>query len=224
MVKKDKMAGSNTEKPMGKDEAKKQAVVKTPENKKVETAPVKKKEEAKKEDKKPVEKTEKAKEENKQETVNKDKTENKKEEKKVEIKKIKKTQVFVNVKNIPVSTKVAVAICKFINKKTIENAIKDLEDVSKLKKAVPMKGEIPHRKGRIMSGRFPIKAAKEFIVLLKSLQGNAIQHDVEEPIINEAIANKGMGVYGRAGRMKKRSNVKIICKEKKLIKQKKKKE
>src|SRR6056297_2352856 len=193
------MAGTNTEKPTGKNEAKKKA-------------PIKKKEE--------TSKTEK--EETKKDSKNVEKKATDK--KKIEVKKIKKTSVFVNAKNLAVSPKVATAICKFINKKPIEKAIKDLEEVSKLKKAVPMKGEIPHRKGRMMSGRFPVKASKEFIILLKSLKGNAIQHDVEEPIISEAIANKGAAVYGRGGRMKKRANVKIISKQKKTIKQKRKKE
>jgi ribosomal protein L22 len=202
------MAGTNTEKPTGKNEAKKQAPVKTPEKNKIENAPVKKMKEEKN----------KTEEETKKDSKNIEKK--KENKKKIEVKKVKKTSVFVNVKNLPISPKVATAICKFIKKKSIEKAIKDLEDVSKLKKPVPMKGEIPHRKGKIMSGRFPIKASKEFVVLLKSLKGNAIQHDVENPIISEAIANKGAAVYGRAGRMKKRANVKIISTQKKLVKQK----
>ena len=215
------MAGTNTEKPTGKAEAKKQSVVKTPVNKKIETAPVKKKEEGKK-----IE--EQNKENIKSETApkgvpSKPEIEGKKEIKKIEVKKVKKTSAFVNVTNLPISTKVSGAICKFIKKKTIEKAIEDLEAVSRMAKAVPMKGEIPHRKGKMMSGRFPLKASKEFIVLLKSLQGNAIQHDVEEPIVTEAFANKGTSVYARGGRMKKRTNVKITCTEKKLIKPKNKK-
>jgi ribosomal protein L22 len=192
------MAGTNTEKPTGKNENKKQAPVKTPEKKKMENTPTKKPEE-KKEEKKNVQQKE--------------------EKKKIEVKKVKKTKVFVNAKNLPISPKVASAICKFIKKKPIEKAIKDLEDVSKLKKAIPMKGEIPHRKGRIMSGRFPVKAVKEFIILLKSLKGNALQHEVEDPIVSEAISNKGAAVYGRMGRKKKRANVKIVSTQKKLIKQ-----
>jgi large subunit ribosomal protein L22 len=204
------MAGTNIEKPTGKNEAKKQAPVKTPEKKKMENVPTQKMKE----------KPEVEKEESKKEDKNVEKKAE--EKKKIEVKKVKKTSVSVNVQNLPISPKVATAICKFIKKKSIEKAISDLEEVSKLKKAVPMKGEIPHRKGRIMSGRFPVKASKEFIVLLKSLKGNAIQHDVEEPIISEAIANKGAAVYGRGGRMKKRANIKIISTQKKIIKQKKK--
>jgi ribosomal protein L22 len=188
------MAGTNTEKPTGKNEIKKQVPAKVPEKKKIENMPVKK----------PGEKEEK-----------KD-TQQKKEKKKIEVKKVKKTKVFVNAKNLPISPKVASAICKFIKKKSIEQAIKDLEEVSNLKKPIPMKGEIPHRKGKIMSGRFPTKAAKEFITLLKSLKGNAMQHEVENPMISEAISNKGASIYGGMGRKKKRANIKIVSTQKKL--------
>ena len=144
----------------------------------------------------------------------------KKEEKKP-IKKVKKTEVAVNVKSLPVSTKYAVAICKFIKNKKIENAIKDLEEVVVLKKPVPMKGEIPHRKGKIMSGRFPQRASKEFIVLLKSLIGNANNHEIDNPIIVEAVANLASRPFGRFGRVKrKRTHVLIKAQEKKLIKKK----
>lgn len=75
--------------------------------------------------------------------------------------------------NVGVSTKQSMAICDFIKGKTIETATRELEEVIKMKKAVPMKGEIPHRRGNITSGRYPIKAAKIFIKLLKSLEANA---------------------------------------------------
>ena len=90
----------------------------------------------------------------------------------------------------------------------------DLEEVSSKKRAVPMKGEIPHRKG-MMSGRYPKKAAQHFIKLLKSLSGNVNVNELENPIITEAVANIGLRPYGRFGRVRrKRTHVKIIAKEK----------
>ncbi len=140
------------------------------------------------------------------------------------VKKVKKTEVIVNAKNIPISTKYAAAICKFIKYKTIDKAISDLEHVIKKQKAIPMKGEIPHRKGKIMSGRFPKKASTKFIEILKNLKANAINHDVEEPIIKEAIANIAERPLGRFGAIKrKRTHIKILAKEKKLMKKTKKK-
>jgi len=49
-----------------------------------------------------------------------------------------------------------------------------------MKKAVPFKGEIPHRKGAgMMSGRYPVKAAGLFINVLKGLRGNILANGME---------------------------------------------
>ena len=62
-------------------------------------------------------------------------------------------------------------ICNFIRGKKIDSAISDLELVIKKKKAVPFKGEIPHRRDLgVMSGRYPINASKIFIQILKGLR------------------------------------------------------
>ena len=163
----------------------------------------------KKVEKKPIEtiKTE----EKKPEAAKKEKKEIKK-----EIPKIKKTEVSVKGVNLPISTKDSKFVCKFIVKKRIGDAIRDLEQVEIKKKAVPMKGEIPHRKGKKMaSGRFPKKAAKNFIILLKNLAANANEGNLDEPVIVEAMANMAARPYGRFGRtQKKRTHVKIIAKNK----------
>ncbi len=127
----------------------------------------------------------------------------------------KKTKAVVNGIGIPISTKQSMAISRFIKRKKIEDAIRDLENVARLKKAVPMKGEIPHRKGEIMSGRFPQKAAKEFIILLKSLAANSIYNGLEEPIITQSVPNLGARPFGRRGIRKKRTNITIIAEDKK---------
>jgi large subunit ribosomal protein L22 len=142
------------------------------------------------------------------------------EKKKVE--KIKKFEATVSAYDIPISTKHSMAICKFIKGKNINNALKDLEQVLKLKKPIPMKGEIPHRKGKgISSGRYPIKSVKNFIVLLKSLSANSTQNDINEPIISLAIANIASQPYGKAGRVRKKRThilIKVIEKNKLLNK------
>ncbi len=134
---------------------------------------------------------------------------------KKETPKVKKTEASAKGINLPISTKDAKFICKFIVKKRIGDAIRDLEDVEVGKKAVPMKGEIPHKKGkRMSSGRFPKKAGKNFITLLKSLAANANEGNLDEPIIAEAMANQAARPYGRFGRtQKKRTHVKIIARE-----------
>lgn len=154
-----------------------------------------------------------------QETV----AEENKDKGKKKVEKIKKFEAIVNAYDIPISTKHSIAICNFIKGKEINIALKDLERVVKLKEPVPMKGEIPHRKGkRMSSGRYPIKAVKNFIVLLKSLLANSNQNDMDEPMITLAIANIASRPYGKAGRVrKKRTHILIKAVEKnKLLKKK----
>jgi len=151
----------------------------------------------------PIEKKEEVKKEN----------EEKKEEKKTEKKradKPKKDFAEVNASGLPISTKTAMYISKFIKGKTIPSAIMDLEEVIRKKKAVPYKGEIPHRKGKIMSGRYPKKASMEFIRLLKSLQANATYVGINVPIISESISNLAPRPFGKFGAVrKKRTHVKL---------------
>ncbi len=183
------------------------------------------------ETKKQDNKTEKFQKENNKkklaETQEKIKSEERKKDKKVkkkpEVKKAKgKKQAIVVAKNMPISTKQSVAICKFIKNKPINQAIDELREVALKKRAIPMKGEIPHRKGKgISSGRYPEKAVKNFLSLLKSLTGNAIYHEIEEPVIVETIANIGERPYGRFGRVrKKRTHIKITAKPSKGLKSK----
>jgi ribosomal protein L22 len=90
----------------------------------------------------------------------------------------------------------------------------DLQLVVKMKKVVPMKGEIPHRKGKgIMSGRYPINASKLMINLLKSLDANARTHEINNPKITLAKADKAARPYRRFGsRRFKRTNVLLYAK------------
>lgn len=149
--------------------------------------------------------------------VKKQDKENKKEIRKKPEKDIaKKTEAIVNAVSLPISTKYSVAICRFIKRKKIENAITDLEQILVHKKAIPMKGEIPHRKGRIMSGRYPKKATEHFIKLLKSLLANSNANGLDNPVITDAVANLASRPFGRFGRVrKKRTHVSIKVKEKK---------
>jgi len=125
----------------------------------------------------------------------------------------KKTEAKVNAKDIPISTKHSAAICRFIRKKGIPQAINELREVAKIKRPVPMRGEIPHRRGKgMMSGRFPQKAAKEFIILLKSLEANANYAGIENPVISEAKANIGARPFGRRGIRRKRTHITLTAK------------
>jgi ribosomal protein L22 len=150
--------------------------------------------------------------------VKKEKTEIKTDTKKPEVKKIKKDKAIIRGLGIPISSKQAFAICKFIKYKEVGHAIKELEEILLHKKALPMKGEIPHRRGKgMMSGRYPKNALNEFVKLLKSLNSNANVNEISNPIISEAFANFASRPYGKFGRIrKKRTNVLIVATEKKI--------
>lgn len=135
----------------------------------------------------------------------------------------KKSWAEVNSVSLPISAKDSIALCKFIKRKKITDAINDLELVIRKKKPVKMSGEIPHRKGKgIYSGRFPKNASEYFIMLLKSLSSNAGMNEIEEPVITEAISNLAPRPRGRFGRVrKKRTHVRIVARENKPREKKK---
>jgi large subunit ribosomal protein L22 len=108
-------------------------------------------------------------------------------------------------------------IGKFIRGKKIEDAIHDLNLVRLKKKAVPMMGEMAHKKGKGMAtGKYPVKASENFLILLKSLSANGANHgmDVDNMRIAMTVPNKAPEQVHRGGRtMFKRTHVKIIAKE-----------
>ena len=154
--------------------------------------------------------------------VKNEKTEAKPEEVKAETKevkkqeKVKREEASLLGKDLPISTKHSMAICNFIRGKKIEDVIPELEKVAKLRKAIPMRGEIPHRKGKgMMSGRYPVNASKVFIRLLKSLNANASANGIENACIITAVPNKASRPHKRGGRERfKRTNVMLIAREK----------
>lgn len=141
-----------------------------------------------------------------------DKTPEKKESKKKAAQ--KKEEAIARGISIRASKKHCVYICSFIKNKKIDKAIEDLTEVIKMKKPIPFKGEIPHRKG-MMSGRYPIKASKYFINVLKALKGNAIVNglDLDKTRIYIASANWASRPARSAGRRAKRTHVLLKAKE-----------
>lgn len=167
----------------------------------------------------PVEKNAEQKIEDKKETLEPAKEEKKEtpKETKKETKPVLKKRYFAiaNGLSLPISKKQAMFICRFIKDKPIDAAIADMNKVIALKKPVPFVGEIPHRKGKIMSGRYPITAAKQFIYLLKGLKGNALVNsmDLEKTRIVIATANWASRPARRGGVHAKRSNVFLRAQE-----------
>jgi ribosomal protein L22 len=128
--------------------------------------------------------------------------------KKVIQKKSEKTVAVVNADNLPISTKVSTEICRFIKGKKIQTAILELEQVTKLRRAIPMRGEYAHRRGKMMGGKYPKNASEHFIIILKSLSSNASSLNIHEPIITKASPSIGSRPYGRFGAVRhKRTHV-----------------
>ena len=145
-----------------------------------------------------------------------EKIEDKKIKNKSDEKKIKKEKAFTMGRNLHLSKKHGMYICSFIKMKKIEDAMKDLGLVLKYKKAVPFKGEIPHRKGKgMMSGRYPVKAVGVFVNLLKTLKGNSIVNgfDIDKTIISSAFASWGSRPLRKGNMRGKRTNVVLEAKE-----------
>lgn len=127
-------------------------------------------------------------------------------------------EASVRGKNLPISKKHAVAICKFIRNKKLEDAIKILELVKKKKVPVPFAKGMPHRKG-IAGGRYPVKASSYLIKMLHNLAANASAKGLDaSSLIISAKADKGVTFPHpgrRSQRVFKRSHITIIAKEKK---------
>lgn len=145
----------------------------------------------------------------------------KEDKKKAEEGKPRKTEAVVNGKDLGISTKHAIAICNFIRGKNIDKAISQLQEVADVKRAIPMKGELPHRKG-MERGRYPSNAAKQFIKLLKQLSANATINGIDlEKTRIECKANRASRPYRRGGSQRfKRTHVtlKLIIKQNKIKK------
>ena len=134
-----------------------------------------------------------------------DKKQEMKPETKVEVKKEQKKQApkkdhaLVHGWDLPISTKQSIDVCSMIRGRTIEKALAMLGEVLLFKRAVHMnKREMPHQHGKgVMAGRFPQRATRHFIELLKTLSANANVNGLESPIIVEAFANRASEPYGK---------------------------
>lgn len=131
-------------------------------------------------------------------------------------------EAIVNAKNLGISTKKSVEICRLIRNKSTTAAKKILERVIEKKQAVPYKRylrEIPHRKGNIAAGGYPIKASKVILLLIKSAESNAQNKGMSSNLlISHISAHKGerQSRYGRKiGKKAKRTHIKIVVQEKK---------
>ena len=152
------------------------------------------------------------------------KTEDKKEEVKVVAVAPKKDKAIARGLDLRISPKYSIFVCRAIMRKSPEDAIKRLEDVIKMKRAIPMRSlEVPHRKGPGMAGgRYPKKVCIEMINLLKQVNANATVSGIENPVITIARADKSQGPFRRGGTRGKRAHILIeVMSKTKLVGNKK---
>jgi large subunit ribosomal protein L22 len=131
-------------------------------------------------------------------------------------------EAIANGTSLKISTKQSVEICRLLRNKSTEKAKAILERVIEKKQAVPYlryKKEIPHRKGEMMTGRYPIKASQEILKMIKNAESNATNKGMSSNlIISHISAHKGASTprYGRkVGREGKNTHIKITVSEKK---------
>ncbi len=135
--------------------------------------------------------------------------------------------------SLPISTKHGIEISKFLRFKTTTFAKEYLEAVVAKKKAIPFKThnrDVGHKPGPMAAGRYPVKAAKEFLRLIKSVEANAQDRGLNTGVlkISKLLANKASipMTGGRHRQGTKRTHLEIevvegkapVKKEKKVVK------
>jgi len=129
-------------------------------------------------------------------------------------------------RELRISCKHAEEICRAIKGMSLEECKKFLESVIRKEVAVPFRRhnkKLGHRRGCGGAGRFPVKAAKEFLKLLQNAEANATYKGMapEKLRIVHACAKKGTVIPGYLPRAFARAtpwnqeltNVEIILKE-----------
>ena len=134
---------------------------------------------------------------------------------------LKENMALARGRNMSFSTKHAIEICNYLRNKRLQQAKETLEKVITKKKAIPFKrftDGVGHKKGNLAAGRYPIKASKDILRLLKQAESNASIKGLstEELTIKHLVANKASTPmkFGRQIRRKtKRTHMEIVVEE-----------
>ena len=113
-------------------------------------------------------------------------------------------------RELQISPKKAVELCRAIRGKSVEDAKEYLERVIAMKQAVPMKRHkmmVAHKPG-IGPGRYPVKVARSFLKVLQSAEENAEYKglDVDTMRVRVMAAHKGATTKGYMPRAHGRSS------------------
>lgn len=130
-------------------------------------------------------------------------------------------------RELKISPKKSMEVCRAIKGLKISDAKKYLEEVIDMKKAVPFhrfKRDVPHRKGKgIMAGRYPINVAKGILKTIEHAEHNAEYKglDPENMFIYHIAPHRGRVTKGRMPRAQGRAtpwdmhttNIELVIKE-----------
>ncbi|MBU1199062.1 MAG: 50S ribosomal protein L22 [Nanoarchaeota archaeon] len=140
----------------------------------------------------------------------------------------KENVVKIVGRDLGISTKQAIEICSFIKNKPISKTISILEKVIEKQIPIPFTRftEGAGHKTGMASGKFPVKASKQFINLLKTLEANAQNKGLgtELKIIHACAqrASSPMRHGRKRGISMKRAHVEIMAEEMEPVKKDKK--
>jgi large subunit ribosomal protein L22 len=116
-------------------------------------------------------------------------------------------------REMPISPRHSIAICKYIRGWRLERAKDFLADVVKLKAAVPDRryGGSGHRRGKLGPGRYPEKAARQILKVLEGAEANAEYKGLvtEDMVVVHIAAHRGRAWEGRFARARGRATPKI---------------
>lgn len=128
---------------------------------------------------------------------------------------------FAMGKDLPISTKKSVEICKAVRSKTLIQAKRILEDAISLKRAIPytrFNDDTAHKPG-MGPGKYPIKTAKFILSVVESAENNAQAKglNTSELIVHHICVHKAStpSKYGRRRRKTKRSHIEVVLLEQK---------
>ena len=122
--------------------------------------------------------------------------------------------------NLPISTKHSIELSHYLRYTQTSFAKRFLEEVLEMKQAVPFtrfNRDMGHKPG-MAAGRFPLKAAGQFLRLIKAVESNAQQRglDTANLKITKILANRAAEPFtgGRLRRSTKRTHLEIEVQEK----------
>lgn len=123
-------------------------------------------------------------------------------------------------RDLPISMKHSVEVCRFIRGKKVVLAKKMLKEVIAKERAVPYLKftlDLGHKKG-MAAGRYPVRTAEEILKIVESAEKNAQFKGMNggKLVVAHSMAHKASGPFhgGRhRGRTMKRAHVEIILQE-----------